>query len=441
MRNRFLESLGVVALITPLSSAQCAWSGVGGGMSGPVEAMVTFDDGIMETLYAGGSFLFAGGMRVDGLARWDGNAWTPIPGGIASGSVNCLELFDNGTGMGKEIYVGGSFNMIGGVPAFNIARWITYVGFVPLGPGVNAPVNAMEVYDAGMGDRLYVGGGFTTAGPTMTNYIAEWNGTAWAPLGPGTNGPVHAIQTYNDGTGPALYVGGTFTQAAGLVATGCLAQWTPWAGWSSVGGGMGGPVPHVYAMTRFDDGSGPALIAGGSFAFAGSTPANCVAKWNGQSWQPLGAGMPAGSAVYALQVHNDWNSPALYAGGLFSFAGGAPANFIAKWDGATWNILHTGTNGAVRSLAVHNEGMGLGPQLYAGGVFTSAGGLPANYVARWNCPPCLPDINADRVLDFFDVQAFLQAFATHHPIADFTGDGSFDFFDVQRFLQLFAAGC
>lgn len=45
------------------------------------------------------------------------------------------------------------------------------------------------------------------------------------------------------------------------------------------------------------------------------------------------------------------------------------------------------------------------------------------------------------VLDFFDVQAFLEAFANHAAEADLTGDGAFDFFDVQAFLGAFADGC
>lgn len=45
------------------------------------------------------------------------------------------------------------------------------------------------------------------------------------------------------------------------------------------------------------------------------------------------------------------------------------------------------------------------------------------------------------VLDFFDVQAFLQAFSSSNPIADVNNDLVLDFFDVQTFLQAFAAGC
>lgn len=43
--------------------------------------------------------------------------------------------------------------------------------------------------------------------------------------------------------------------------------------------------------------------------------------------------------------------------------------------------------------------------------------------------------------DFFDVQAYLSAYATAEPSADLTGDGMIDFFDVQHFLMLFTAGC
>lgn len=54
---------------------------------------------------------------------------------------------------------------------------------------------------------------------------------------------------------------------------------------------------------------------------------------------------------------------------------------------------------------------------------------------------CLADLNGDNELNFFDVQAFLQAFAAENPIADFVADDEFNFFDVQAFLQAFAAGC
>ena len=56
-------------------------------------------------------------------------------------------------------------------------------------------------------------------------------------------------------------------------------------------------------------------------------------------------------------------------------------------------------------------------------------------------PDCPADINGDGVLDFFDISAFLAAFASQDPIADMNGDGVIDFFDVSTFLGAFAAGC
>ena len=67
------------------------------------------------------------------------------------------------------------------------------------------------------------------------------------------------------------------------------------------------------------------------------------------------------------------------AGGDFTTAGGVPANYIAKWDGTSWSALGNGMNNAVLALAV------IGTDIFAGGHFTIAGGDSANFVARWGC--------------------------------------------------------
>ncbi len=101
----------------------------------------------------------------------------------------------------------------------------------------------------------------------------------------------------------------------------------------------------VFALTGFDDGggSGPAIYAGGSFSMAGGIPANRIAKWDGTNWSPLGTGM--NNFVQALTVFDDGSGggPALYTGGFFITAGGGPANLIAKWDGVSWSALGSGT--------------------------------------------------------------------------------------------------
>ncbi|MFH1748250.1 MAG: hypothetical protein ABIG44_14545, partial [Planctomycetota bacterium] len=98
-----------------------------------------------------------------------------------------------------------------------------------------------------------------------------------------------------------------------------------------LGSGMGGgDYPYVLALTVYNG----ELIAGGYFTTAGGVSANCIAKWNGTSWAPLGTGMAEfpGSgfspAVGALAVYNG----ALIAVGNFAVAGDVTANHIAKWS-------------------------------------------------------------------------------------------------------------
>ena len=100
-----------------------------------------------------------------------------------------------------------------------------------------------------------------------------------------------------------------------------------------------------------------------------------IAKWNGSSWSALGSGM--NGDVYALAV----SGSNLYAGGYFTTAGGVAANDIAKWDGSSWSALGSGMGRlawCVYALAVS------GSDLYAGGGFTTAGGIAANNIAKWD---------------------------------------------------------
>ncbi|PCI08373.1 hypothetical protein COB72_08495 [bacterium] len=55
--------------------------------------------------------------------------------------------------------------------------------------------------------------------------------------------------------------------------------------------------------------------------------------------------------------------------------------------------------------------------------------------------PCPADLTGDRLLNFFDISEFLQAFSGGDLLADFTGDGLLNFFDISEFLIEFAAGC
>jgi hypothetical protein len=363
-----------------------SWSPVGSGMDSPVWSLTVFDTGAGPRLYAGGEFTTAGGVTVNGIARWNGTSWSPLGSGMGGGSVPfvyALKVFDDGTG--PALHAGGEFDTAGSVTVNNIARW-SGLPWRPLGSGMDGTfvpgdVFALAVFDDGSGPALYAGGDFITAGGVSVSYIARWNGTFWSPLGSGIEGEVFALAVFDDGTGPALYAGGDFDTAGG-VSTDRIARWDG-TSWSPLGSGLGGT--SVEALAVFDDGTGPALYAGGAFATAGGVTANHIARWDGTSWSPLGSGM-SGGWVYALAVFDDGTGPALYAGGDFTTAGGVAANEIARWDGTSWgalgSVLSGGSSDVVEALVVFDDGTA--PALYAGGRFTAAGGVTVDNIARWD---------------------------------------------------------
>jgi len=67
--------------------------------------------------------------------------------------------------------------------------------------------------------------------------------------------------------------------------------------------------------------------------------------------------------------------------------------------------------------------------------------LDLSIVSTGNATTCAADLNSDGDLNFFDVSAFLGAFAAMDPISDFDSNGEFNFFDVSSFLAAFAGGC
>lgn len=51
------------------------------------------------------------------------------------------------------------------------------------------------------------------------------------------------------------------------------------------------------------------------------------------------------------------------------------------------------------------------------------------------------DFNADGLLDFFDISAFLNAYSASDLAADLNNDGGLDFFDISSFLNAYGQGC
>ncbi len=268
-------------------------------------------------------------------------SWSPING---FGWVYALTVYNG------DLIAGGP----SGIAKWNGATWSQ------LGTGVDGEVDVLYVFNG----KLYAGGRFLNAGGIPVSYIASWDGSVWADLEGGVNGYVTALTYYNN----TLIAGGYFTSANG--PANYIASWNG-SLWSPLGSGMGGAQGQVMALTVFSD-----LYAAGYFTTAGGLPANRIAKWNGTSWSALGNGV--NNVVYALTTYNG----CLITGGLFSQAGGTYANGVARWDGASWTAftydVFSGLYPNVMCLTEYNG------NLYVGGLFTNIGSIQYNGIAKWN---------------------------------------------------------
>jgi hypothetical protein len=130
----------------------------------------------------------------------------------------------------------------------------------------------------------------------------------------------------------------------------------------------------VLALAAHGSGSGSTLYAGGLFSAAGGASAAHVARWNGSSWSALGSG--TSDIVNALTVGGTGD---LFAG--VSNVGQMSAAHVARWNGSGWASLGT-MNDPAFALCAHDDGGG--EAIYAGGRFSLVGGIQATRVARWN---------------------------------------------------------
>ena len=361
------------------------WSDVGGIVAGGtgfpfIRAAVMFDDGSGPALHIAGSFLTAGDTYVTRIAKWNGSSWSPLGSGIdpPAGYVTALAVFDDGTG--PALYAGGQFVQAGGIDVGYIAKW-DGTTWSDVASGFDNWVECLTVWNDGRGLALIAGGRFSEAGGVPADRIAKWDGKSWSSLGGGsTNGFVYSLFGLNDGREHSLIAGGSFSQIGGVAAV-RIGKWNGQV-WSPIGAGL--PNSTIYSVGHFDDGSGSALYATGDFGGA-SAALNDIAKFDGQDWVPVGTGLTATVSPGArdLLTFDDGTGPALYVGGAFVAAGGAPAQSVAKWDGTNWSSLGEGlTPNTIFDLFVAD--VGSGPRLMAAGGFLHSGKESAPFLAQWD---------------------------------------------------------
>jgi hypothetical protein len=421
-----------------------SWSAVGAGVDADILAMTVYDDGSGPALFVAGDFSIAGGEPSNQIARWDGHHWSnlgPGTGGVEGGRINALCVFDD-DGPGPRppgLYAGGEFTSAGGVPANRIARW-DGVSWTPLAEGLGGEVPrayALAVFDEDADGpelpKLFVGGSFGSAGGQPISYLARWDGSEWSQVGTGVVGWIQALAVLDRGDGGHLIAGGFLTHAGDAVVS-SVAQWDG-ESWSGLSHGLyawvncmttldidgpGPGLPAVYmggyitvasgayvnnlarwdgerfstvnggvdgwvgAVGVHDDGSGAALVVGGSFVTVGvNTAAANVAKWRG-AWSPLGSGLSTGASK--MVVFDDGAGPALFAAGNVSYPNGWSSIGVVRWDGHAWWDVGLPTNGrfwGVTALAVLPD-LDATPTLFAAGEFVFADGRHEWLVAKLN---------------------------------------------------------
>ncbi|MEN9845839.1 MAG: hypothetical protein RIS36_986, partial [Pseudomonadota bacterium] len=373
-----------------------AWTRLANSVTGYVRTLTSDSKG---NIYAAGTIESIDGVTIsNGVARWNGAAWSGLGASTGNSSIGDMAFDSAG-----NLYAAGTLMNIGGRTVNSVARW-NGTTWSNLGSGftngTNPPsVSRIAIDKVGM---IYVGGPFTTAGGVSANNLARWNGSAWSGVGGGVNSPVASLCT--DGANN-LYVGGQFTSAGASSITG-LAKWNGTT-WSSVGGdvigaevflnvgGMLIPFP-MSAVSGLAVTTDDQLYMGGIFGGVGSTTLNHIGKWNGSAWASLNGGMDSGTNKDLFAPHivggptaiintlkvNPLNNRITVLG-TFKNAGGVPALNIASFDHATgtWDRLGLppGLNGFVTAI----DGGGMSDTFIAGD-FTSIGGISANNIARWN---------------------------------------------------------
>jgi trimeric autotransporter adhesin len=380
------------------------WTNLGtiAGTIGNSLYVTDIDEDINGNLYVIGSFISINGITVNGIARWDGTSWHALGTGVDITSVathpECLAT------IGSSVYIAGSFTSVSGVAANMVAKWNGF-SWSAVGSGLSG--TGLPQCMIAKGNDIYVGGYFSNAGSTVVNNIAKWNGTTWSAFGPGFDGTVNDIK-FN---GNDLYACGGFLNS-GTTPMKNVARWNG-TSWISVGDALN---ISTYAMTF-----SPAMsMVGGSSNILAHLDFNNVTLFKNNTWEVTSNGVD--STVECL--YND--NGVIYAGGVFSRAGGLAASRIAKWNGTKWDSLNNdivlgtvraiekigstfyvgGSNLVLRDSVVGHHLLkwdgtswsmvgadvdydvfalaSYGNNLYIGGSFATAGGTTVNNITYWD---------------------------------------------------------
>lgn len=326
------------------------------GLGGPYPAYVLGLEPYRDQLVVMGQFLMSGDpphwKETSSLAGWNGTSWSqfPLPGPYSWSGRTLLANSDS-------LYIGGRFvdysdstHVLHPVARFDGTAWAVL-------DTLSLDLSSMAIYRG----ELYIAGERTLP-DRHRGEVHRWTGSRWELVGFTVGTAYQALETMvvHDGK---LIVGGSFEGISNVPAA-SIATWDG-SQWASLGSEVFSYyLPRIHTLVEHRG----ALVASGEFPYQSG-----VAQWNGTTWIPLGQVL-----AYASTLASIGNE--LYLGGAIRFLDGRTVRdeWIARWDGRSWESLGSGIDQWVTSLK------GWHGSLYAGGFFTRAGTHGSYGVARWD---------------------------------------------------------
>ena len=368
---RLLRIFGLMLVGSFISLAGAEWSDQFGsptplpGLDGPLNAMIIYEG----DLVVAGRFQLAGGVAVNGIARFDGQTWHALGDGLARDPsrrdtrdctdepvVHAMCLFEG------ELIVAGRFCRAGGVPVGNLAAW-DGTSWHALGEHDAArAVSALAVYDG----KLYLG---YESSSTPCSVLTSWDGASWQRHStsdpPGFRTPRHRVTALAPHAG-RLILAGNFSDSTGMEHH-LLAF-----------DGVRCSVLDIKAL-RLKRGSrinalasdNDRLLIGGRL-LTEQHEELVLLYYDGETWTNAFKGsrgevksiLPCGDHLYVGRRHHKDRETAAQVEISYlpphdrRLMGGAHA--IWHWDGSAWQILPPRLYGAPRALVFHRGALYVG---------------------------------------------------------------------------------
>lgn len=329
--------------------------------------------------YLGGEFAQVDGASKRGVVHIgaDGKVDRTFKAQV-TGAVYALALSPSGT----TLYIGGKLTAVNGTTVSNVGAVdaVTGATITAFHPSPNSTVYALAATDT----SVYLGGAFSAVGFTRRGIarVSASTGSVDSTFTGTTGATVRSLALSPDGT--VLYAGGDFTSATST-ATGTLTR-NRLAAYATSNGAVTAWNPGASASVSvvLPDPSTGDVYVGGQFATLGGvtrtslgsvTSAGAATGWDpgivgcreAHLKKTVGGLAPCTPWTSALALSNGM----LYAGGNFSTAGGVVRHGAADWETSTGNLGAWNPVVGNKTFAIVPSATGI----VLGGEFTSVGGI------------------------------------------------------------------